>query len=62
MTKNNLTTTDTLGISVTSDEYRIINNLRKLAQEIVHGTLEVSFRVHKGKLKTGDAAKIMVRV
>ena len=57
-----MTNADTLGISVSVDEGRIIKNLRKLAREIQYGTLEVTFRVHNAQITNGEASKTLVRI
>ncbi len=38
---------------LTTDEERIITNLRKMAAEIQYGTIEVKFGIHDGQLKSG---------
>jgi len=60
--KINLTTAETLGISVSNAEFRMLKNLRRLAAEVVYGTLEVTFHVHNSELKTGEVGKTMVRI
>lgn len=38
---------------LTTDEERIILNLRRLATDIQYGTIEVKFGIHDGQLKSG---------
>lgn len=38
---------------LTTDEERIITNLRKLAVEVQYGTIEVEFGIHDSQLKSG---------
>lgn len=38
---------------LTTDEERIITNLRKLAAEVQYGTIEVKFGIHDSQLKSG---------
>ncbi len=38
---------------LTTDEERIITNLRKLAIEVQYGTIEVKFGIHDSQLKSG---------
>ena len=47
---------------LTTDEERIITNLRKLATEIQYGTIEVEFGIHDGQLKSGEATTRAVRI
>ncbi len=48
--------------TLTKDELRIIENLRKAASIVGHGDFEVTFQVHDGAVKYGKTGKMELRI
>jgi hypothetical protein len=47
---------------LTKEEQRIIENLRKAAQIVGHGTFGVEFTVHDGQVVKGQTGKMELRI